>query len=223
MKISVAIDGPVGSGKSTVAKAVAEAANIIYIDTGAMYRAVALYNIRTGVNLTDKKAVENTLANIYIDIKHDAENRQRLILNGEDVSDKLRTLEAGEGASTVAVIQAVREKLVALQQNLAKKYDAVMDGRDIGTHVLPNAQVKIYLDASVEERTHRRCSELEKIGEEANFEQVQEAIKIRDERDMNREFSPLVKAEDAIYLTTDGLTVQEITNMIIDKMKKVRG
>ena len=223
MKVSIAIDGPVGSGKSTIAKAVAEAANIVYIDTGAMYRAVAFYNIRNGVDLTNKSAVENTLADIYIDINYDAENRQRLILNGEDVSDKLRTLEAGEGASTVAVIQAVREKLVSLQQELARKYDAVMDGRDIGTHVLPNAQVKIYLDASVEERTRRRCSELEKIGEEADFKQVMEAIKIRDERDMNREFSPLVKAADAIYLNTDGLTIQEITNIIIDEMKKVRG
>jgi len=223
LKISIAIDGPVGSGKSTVAKAVADIANIVYIDTGAMYRAVALHNVRKGIDLTNKTAVTNTLTEIHIDIKHDAENKQRLFLNGEDVSDELRTLEAGEGASTVAVIPAVREKLVALQRELATKYDAVMDGRDIGTHVLPNAQVKIYLDASVEERTRRRCSELKNIGEEADFEQVQEAIKTRDERDMNREFSPLVKAEDAIYLNTDGLSVQEITNMIIDEMKKVRG
>jgi len=223
LKISIAIDGPVGSGKSTVAKAVAEVANIIYIDTGAMYRAVALYNIRKSVDLTDKAAVENNLSEIYIDIIYDAENRQRLILNCEDLSDELRTLEAGEGASTVAVIAAVRKKLVALQRELAKKYDAVMDGRDIGTHVLPNAQVKIYLDASTEERTRRRCNELEKIGEKANYEQVYQAIKIRDERDMNREISPLIQAKDAIYINTDGLSVQEIANIIIAEMEKVRG
>ena len=222
VKIAVAIDGPVGSGKSTIAKEVAQAAGIMYIDTGAMYRAIALYNVRNGTALSDKDAIEASLAEISIDIQHDENNKQRLILNGEDVSLDLRTLAAGEGASIVAVIPAVREHLVTIQRSLAKKYDVVMDGRDIATQVLPNAQVKIYLDASVEERTRRRCNELIENGQNADFEQVRQAIETRDKKDMTREISPLIKADDAIYINTDGMSIHEITSAIISEMSKVK-
>ena len=220
--IAVAIDGPSGAGKSTVAKELAAATGFIYVDTGAMYRAVAFYNILRDVNLKDQAAVERNLADIYIDIRYDSQNKQRIILNDQDVTEDLRTQQAAEGASLVAAYQAVREKLVTLQQELARKYSVVMDGRDIGTFVLPDARTKIYLDASVEERTRRRMHELQQKGEPAEYEEVRQAIEVRDHRDMNRVHSPLIRANDAFYIQSDGMTVQDITEKILTIMAKAR-
>jgi len=216
--VAVAIDGPSGAGKSTVAREVAVAANLLYVDTGAMYRAVALHNIHKGVDVHDQAAVEANLSDITIDIDYDSEMQQRLILDGEDVTEALRSQEVAEGASVVAAYPSVREKLVSLQQEIARKHSIVMDGRDIGTHVLPNAQVKIYLDASLEERTRRRMSELGA----GDYDSIYNEIKIRDDRDMNRDHSPLTKAEDALYINTDGLSVAEITKIITDEMDKAK-
>ena len=221
-KVAVAIDGPSGAGKSTVAKEVAKAAGIIYVDTGAMYRAVALHNIQKKHKLTDSEAVEASLPDISIDIKHDSGKQQRLILNGEDVTEALRTQEVAEGSSVVASYQAVRQKMMALQQSIARSHSVVMDGRDIGTFVLPDAQVKIYLDAGLETRVKRRMGELQANGQSADYEKIRCQIEKRDHRDMTRAFAPLTIADDAIYILSDNLKVQEIVMMIIREMDKVR-
>ena len=220
--IIVAIDGPSGSGKSTVAKAVAAAAGMIYIDTGAMYRAVAFYNIMSGNDLNDEDIITKSMKNIHIDIQFDETKTQRLILNNKDVTDALRTMEIAKSASIVAAYPGVRKELVALQRELAGKYGVIMDGRDIGTFVLKDAHVKIYLTASIKERTRRRISELEKRGEKPDFNEIMEAIKARDYNDMNRTQSPLKQAEDAILIDSGGRSVSEITEMILIEMAKVR-
>ena len=217
--VAVAIDGPSGAGKSTVAKEVAAAAGLLYVDTGAMYRAVALYNIRKAVDIKDEAAVEENLADIAIDIRYDSQKQQRLILNGEDVTEALRTQTVAEGSSIVASYGSVRQKLVALQRDLARKNSIVMDGRDIGTYVLPDAKLKIYLDASLEERVRRRLKELGEKNEAADFETVKSEVEIRDHRDMNRSYSPLTQAKDAVYINSDGLTIEDITKMIVEKIK----
>ena len=174
--IAVAVDGPAGSGKSTVAKLIAKNMNIVYIDTGAMYRTVGLYCIENGIDTENEKAVESVLDNIKMDIKANIDG-QTIFLNGEDVTLKVRTQEAGKAASHVAAILAVREKLVEIQRNMAKGTSVIMDGRDIGTNVLPNAEVKIFLNASVEERAIRRVGELKALGENPDFDEVKEQIK----------------------------------------------
>jgi len=218
--MAVAIDGPSGAGKSTVAKELAAASGFIYVDTGAMYRGVALYNILKNIDLKDQAAVERSLSDIHIDIRYDSQNKQRTLLNGQDITEDLRTQLAAEGASVVASYPAVRQKLVLLQQALASKHNVVMDGRDISTHVLPNARVKIYLDASVEERTRRRMHELQQKGEPAEYGEVRRAIEIRDHKDMSRAHSPLIQAKDAVYIQSDGMTVRDITEMILKIMAK---
>ena len=220
--IAVAIDGPSGAGKSTVARKVATKSGSIYVDTGAMYRAVALYNMRKEIDLGDQSAVEKSLSAISIDIRYDSQKSQRLILNGDDVSNALRTQQVAEGSSIVASYPAVRKKLVHLQQSLARKHDIVMDGRDIGTHVLPDAQVKIYLDASIDERIRRRMGELNEKGLPAEYADVKGAIEARDYRDMNRTHAPLTQAKNSIYIKSDGMTVEEISKMILAEMDKVR-
>lgn len=216
---AVAVDGPGGAGKSTVARMAAAALGMVYIDTGAMYRAVALYNMRQGTDLGDHAAVEQSLAAIDIEIRHD-EGRQRLFLNGEDVTDDLRVQAVAEGSSIVAAYGAVRLKMAALQRWLALTRRVVMDGRDIGTNVLPWAQVKVYLDASLDVRVARRIRELTEKGEPADFETVRHEIKIRDERDMNRAFSPLTQAEDAVYIDTSGLQIEEVVDRIRSLVKE---
>jgi len=220
--LTVAIDGPSGAGKSTVAREVAAITGSIYVDTGAMYRAVALHNIRNGVSPSNKAVIEASLPDISIDITYDSQNNQRLILGGEDVTEALRTQQVAEGSSIVASYQAVRLKLVELQQALAKKYSVVMDGRDIGTHVLPNAQVKIYLDASLEERARRRMLELQRKGAAAEYETVKKEVETRDHRDMNRAYAPLVRAENAVYINSDGINAEGISRMIIQETEKAR-
>ena len=207
--IAVAIDGPAGSGKSTVAKKIALKLGLIYIDTGAMYRTVALFCMRKGIDTKNEEEVANVLSEINMEIAQE-NGIQKIFLDGEDVTDKIRTAEIGRGASDVAVILPVREKLVQIQRKLAEGASVIMDGRDIGTNVLPNAQVKIYLNAGVEERARRRCGELEKLGAEYDFEDIKKQIIDRDHNDMNRKHNPLRKAEDAVELDTTELNIEEV-------------
>lgn len=216
MKIyAIAIDGPAGSGKSTIARQLAKQLNLMYVDTGAMYRTVGLYCIENGVDTKDKKAVVKILD--AIDMKISNENGGQIIyLNGENVNTKIRTAEVGKKASDVAVVLEVREKLVEIQRKIAQGNNIVMDGRDIGTNVLPNALVKIYLSASVEERAKRRVHELEVFGEKPNIETIKKQIEERDYNDMSREHNPLKKAEDAVEIESSHLTVQEVVKKIMD-------
>ncbi|NLM12357.1 MAG: (d)CMP kinase [Epulopiscium sp.] len=216
---AIAIDGPAGAGKSTIAKMIAKKLNIIYVDTGAMYRAVALYCINRGINCRDKESVEKILDQINIKILY-IDNAQRILLNNEDVTDRIRTQEISQGASDVATLQAVRIKMVELQRNLAQNASVVMDGRDIGTHVLPNASLKIFLTASVEERANRRYKELIQNGIDCSLSKIKEEIEVRDKNDSCREFSPLRKAEDAIEIDTTGKTIEEVVNIIISLIPK---
>lgn len=207
--ISVAIDGPAGAGKSSVAKKTADDLGYIYIDTGAMYRAAALYMIEKGIDIeTDIKAVEKAMENVDINIEHNKDG-QRIMLNGRDVTAFIRTPEISAGASGVAKIQAVREKLVKMQRKMAKKSNVIMDGRDICTCVLPNAAVKIFMTASVEERAKRRYAELKEKGEECTLEEIVRDIEARDKQDSERKISPLRKSEDAYLFDTSKLNFEE--------------
>lgn len=211
---AIAIDGPSGSGKSTAAKALAKSLGITYIDTGAMYRSVGLFCIRNGVSTKDEKAVEGILDKVFITFKIDNGTR-RIFLNGEDVTDTIRTQEIGMAASDVGAIAAVRAKLVELQQKMAEEQSVVMDGRDIGTVVLKDAKVKIYLDASVEERTRRRMGELAQKGIESDFATIKAEIEERDYNDTHRKVTPLRRADDAVEVITDGMTVDEVNDKLL--------
>ena len=215
-KINIAIDGPAGAGKSTIAKNLAKDRNMVYVDTGAMYRAIGLYCSRKGIAGTDEATIVSELDNIGVSIAY--ENGEQVVyLNGENVNGLIRTPEAGNMASAVSVFGKVREKMVELQQNLAKTTSVVMDGRDIGTVVLPNAEVKIYLTASSEVRAKRRYDELIAKGMECDLASLQKEIEERDYRDMNREVSPLKKAEDAVELDTSFMTIPEV----VEAMQKI--
>ena len=191
-KFAVAVDGPAGSGKSTVAKEIAKALGILYIDTGAMYRTVGMACLKKGIDPANESAVVASLDDLDMKIFPEA-GGQRILLDGEDITSRIRTEEIGKAASSVAAYQKVREKLVEIQQGLAKEQSVIMDGRDIGTKVLPDAEVKIYLDASVEERAKRRVGELEAQGKTADLETIREEIAQRDYQDMHRENSPLCR------------------------------
>ena len=214
--INIAIDGPAGAGKSTIAKNLAKDRNMVYVDTGAMYRAIGLYCSRKGIAGNDEKTIVSELDNINVSLAY--ENGEQVVyLNGENVNGLIRTPEAGNMASAVSVFGKVRAKMVELQQNLAKTTSVVMDGRDIGTVVLPNAEVKIYLTASSEVRAKRRYDELIAKGMECDLATLQKEIEERDYRDMNREVSPLKKAEDAVELDTSYMTIQEV----VEAMQKI--
>lgn len=209
MAFNIAIDGPAGAGKSTIARALAKRLSYIYVDTGAMYRAMALYLLREGISAEDSGRIEEACARVDISIIHE-DNVQKVLLNGEDVSCLIRSEEVGNMASASARNGRVREKLVELQRQLAAKTDVVMDGRDIGTCVLPKADVKIYLTASVHTRAVRRYKEYLEKGMEADLVQIEEDIEKRDYQDMNREISPLKKAEDAVLLDSSDMTIDEV-------------
>lgn len=221
--ISVAIDGPAGAGKSTVSKAVAKDLGFVYIDTGAMYRAVALFALNCGIDVKKEpqKLIER-LGDIKIEIKYSDEG-QIIFLNGEDVSKRIRDEEVSVCASNVAVIGEVRKKLVGLQQDLAKSENVIMDGRDICTYVLPNAEVKIFLTASVEARAGRRYKELLEKGVECDFDKIKADIIYRDKNDSTRKESPLIKAPDAVLVDTSDCTfeesVQRIKSLVEEKQR----
>ena len=208
MAFNIAIDGPAGAGKSTIARALAKRLSYIYVDTGAMYRAMALYLLREGISAEDSGRIE-ACERVDISIIYE-DNVQKVLLNGEDVSSLIRSEEVGNMASKSAQNGRVREKLVELQRQLAAKTDVVMDGRDIGTCVLPGADVKIYLTASVHTRAVRRYKEYLEKGMEADLAQIEEDIEKRDHQDMNREISPLKKAEDAVLLDSSDMTIEEV-------------
>ena len=219
MAMNVAIDGPAGAGKSTIAKAIAAKMGYVYVDTGAMYRAMALYFLRAGVASNDEEKISSVVDDISVSIKYE-DGAQHVILNGEDVTGLIRTEEVGNMASASSVYAPVRSKLVALQQELAKTTDVIMDGRDIGTVVLPNADVKIFLTASVECRAKRRFDELVAKGMEADFDKIAKDIEERDYRDSHREISPLKQAEDAILVDSSDMTIDEVVNTIIGYCNK---
>ena len=212
--INIAIDGPAGAGKSTIAKAVAAKKGYIYVDTGAMYRAMALFILRNGIDPEDAAAISAKCTEADITIEY-RDGAQVVLLGGENVNDYLRTPQVSDMASRTSVNGDVRLKLVELQQQLARRQNVVMDGRDIGTVVLPDAQVKIFLTASVEVRAGRRYKEMNEKGEEADLEAIKAQIKERDERDMNREISPLKQAEDAVLVDTSDMSIDEVVERIL--------
>lgn len=221
MGFNIAVDGPAGAGKSTIAKLVAKKMNLIYVDTGAMYRAMALYMIKQGVDINDETSVATACVNADVTIKYE-EGVQVVYLNGENVNAFLRTEEVGNAASKTSVVPAVRARLLELQQNLAKNSDCIMDGRDIGTCVLPNANLKIYLTASSAVRAKRRYDELTAKGEACDLAQIQEDIEDRDLRDMTREVSPLKQAEDAVLVDSSDMTIEEVVEEIIKFSERIK-
>ena len=218
MSYNIAIDGPAGAGKSTIAKRVSAELSFIYVDTGAMYRAIALYLLRKEIRTDDSEIVKEALKEIEIAIQY-VEGEQRVLLNGEDVSGKIRTEEVGNMASKAATLPCVREKLLELQRNLAKEHDVVMDGRDIGTNILPQAQLKIYLTASVDTRANRRYKELQEKKVDCDLEEIKKDIEQRDYQDMHRETAPLIQAKDAIYLDSSDLTIDQVVEKIKSLVK----
>lgn len=212
--MNIAIDGPAGAGKSTIAKAVARELNSIYVDTGAMYRAMALYMLKNDISPDDTESIEKACESADISIVY-KDGAQHVILNGEDVTGELRTEAVGNMASSVSVNGKVRKKLVSLQQKLAHSTSVVMDGRDIGTVVLPDADLKIYLTASVETRADRRYKELIEKGQQPDLDEIRRDIADRDHRDMNRENSPLRQAEDAVLVDSSDMTIPEVVDRIL--------
>ena len=216
MPYSIAIDGPAGAGKSTIAKAVARELGYVYIDTGAMYRAVGLFCLDQAIALTDEVRVSEAVRDIDITIAYDEEGVQQVFLNGANVSTRIRTQQVGDAASTVSQYPAVREKMVKLQQSLAEHTSVVMDGRDIASKVLPHADTKIYLTASVEERARRRANELREKGELCDIAEVEAEIRARDDRDMHRQHSPLIQVPEAVLVDSSTLTIDETIDRILE-------
>lgn len=221
MGFNIAVDGPAGAGKSTIAKLVAKKMNLIYVDTGAMYRAIALYLLRMGMDINDDEAVIKECVNADITIKYE-DGAQVVYLNGENVNAFLRTEEVGNAASKTSVLAPLRAHLLSLQQNMAKTNDCIMDGRDIGTCVLPNADVKIYLTASSAVRAKRRYDELTAKGEVCDLDKIKADIEERDYRDMNRETAPLKQAEDAVLVDSSYMTIEEVVEEIIKISERKR-
>ncbi len=215
MTHQIAIDGPAGAGKSTIAKKVAKELGFIYVDTGAMYRAMALFFIRQNVKPEEKEKVETLCRQAKITICY-KDGQQLVLLNGEDVTGLIRQEEVGNMASATSAIPQVRAQLLSLQQDLANSENVVMDGRDIGTVVLPDAQVKIYLTASAKVRAARRCLELIQRGEEADEAVIEAQIIERDQRDMNREISPLRQAQDAVLVDSSEMNIEEVVEKILE-------
>lgn len=216
---SIAIDGPAGAGKSTIAKKLAELLQCVYVDTGAMYRSVGYYCLQHEIDLSQEEGIKTHLPQMDIVLKHTSEG-QCIYLNGEDVSQKIRTPEVAAAASKVAVYGAVRTAMVERQQKMAESISIIMDGRDIGTVVLPKATLKIFLTASVEERAMRRYKENVEKGIACELESLKNEIKLRDQQDTEREISPLRKAEDAIELDTTNLSIEEIVEHIDTLLKE---
>ncbi len=215
MPYSIAIDGPAGAGKSTLARSLAKELGYIYVDTGAMYRAMGLYCVENGIPLLNEERVNENSSRADIQIGYGEDGAQKVYLNGRDVSSQIRTEEIGEAASAVSKYPGVRERLVALQRKIAEENSVVMDGRDIGTKVLPDAKLKIYLTASPRARAERRMKDYLARGERKELSEIEELIRRRDEQDMNREHSPLRKAEDAVELDTTTLGIEETLDRLL--------
>lgn len=215
MSYKIAIDGPAGAGKGYVAKTISKILGIIYIDTGAMYRAFGLYVNQNNIDLQDEGSVEKALTNCNISFKYSGD-KLSVYLNGVDVEDNIRTEEAGMMASKVSSIKSVRQDMVRRQREMGKEYSVIMEGRDIGSVVFPDAEVKIYLTADVTERAKRRLIDLKAKGLEITLEEVIEDIKKRDEADINKPISPLIKTEDAIEIDTTNMTREEVVNHILE-------
>lgn len=215
MGYNVAIDGPAGAGKSTIAKLVAKEKGYIYVDTGAMYRGLAIHFLDKGIQPQETEKVIEACKDAEVTIAYE-DTVQHVYLNGKDISSRLRNEEVGNMASVTSAIPEVRKKLLELQQNLAKTQNVIMDGRDIGTCVLPHADVKVYLTASVETRAKRRYQELQEKGEDCNLEEIAHDIEERDRRDMTREIAPLKQAEDAVLVDSSDMTIAEVVKTIVD-------
>ncbi len=217
--INVAIDGPAGAGKSTVARAAAKDLGFIYVDTGALYRAIGVYCLRNSIVTTDAEGVGEILGDITVELKF-INGVQHVFLNGDDVSTEIRLPEASMAASNVSAIPAVRAFLFDLQRNIAANNNCLMDGRDIGTVVLPDAQVKIFLTADPEERAMRRYKELQEKGSNVTYEEVLEDLKVRDYNDSHREIAPLKPAEDSVIVNTTGMSLEESIQTIVNTVKE---
>ena len=215
MSFNIAIDGPAGAGKSTIAKLVAKEKGYIYVDTGAMYRGLAIHFLDKGIQPQETEKVIEACKDAEVTIAYE-DAVQHVYLNGKDISSRLRNEEVGNMASVTSAIPEVRKKLLELQQNLAKTQNVIMDGRDIGTCVLPHADVKVYLTASVETRAKRRYQELQEKGEDCNLEEIAHDIEERDRRDMTREIAPLKQAEDAVLVDSSDMTIAEVVKTIVD-------
>ena len=211
---SIAIDGPAGAGKSTIAKLVAKKMGYIYVDTGAMYRAIAHFLVTNNIDIENEEELVKACESISVSIQYE-NDAQQVYLNGENVTPFLRTEATGNMASKSSAKAPVRAALLDLQRNMAKEYNVVMDGRDIGTNVLPNAEVKIYLTASSKERANRRYKELIEKGENADFDKIEADIIERDERDMNRDIAPLKQAEDAVLVDSSDMGIEEVVSAIM--------
>ena len=216
-KIRIAIDGPAGAGKSTVAKMVAKRLNILHLDTGAMYRAVGLFALRKGIDPQNEAEVSKMLGGVDIAVQY-KDGKQQTVLNGEDVSHLIRTSDVSNAASAVSKWPEVRKKMVAIQQKIASGMSIVMDGRDIGTYVIPEAEYKFFLTASVGERAKRRFLELKESGHEAELESVKTDIEKRDHQDSSREYAPLYKAEDAMEIDTTELGIEQVLQKVYERL-----
>lgn len=221
MSFNIAIDGPAGAGKSTIAKKIAAELSFIYVDTGAMYRAIALYFLREGIDGHDTERISAECPKIRVSLGYDAEGKQQVFLNGENVTPYIRTEEVGKMASLTAAIPAVRAALLDLQRDMARTSSILMDGRDIGTNVLPDASLKIYLTASSAVRAKRRYDELQAKGVDCDLAQIERDIIERDRQDMNREIAPLKKAEDAVLLDSSDMSVEEVVDAVIAEYNKI--
>ncbi len=216
---SIAIDGPAGAGKSTIAKAIAKDIGFIYVDTGAMYRAIALYFLRKKIDGQDRKRISEECPNIHVSLSYDTEGRQQVYLNGENVTGYIRSEEVGKMASMTSAVPEVRSTLLDLQRDMAKTSDILMDGRDIGTNVLPDAFLKIYLTASADIRAKRRYDELKVQGISCNIDQIKADIIQRDRQDMERPIAPLCQAEDAILVDSSDMSIPQVIDTIITEFK----
>ena len=217
MSYKIAIDGPSSAGKSTLAKALARELGYVYIDTGAMYRAIGYYLIENGIDINDESKVVSELDRIDVTLDYDKENNLHVYLNGKDISNKIRTQEVGEAASVCSQYLKVREKLVSLQKKLAEEKSCCMDGRDIASNVLPDANIKLFITASDECRAKRRLLEEQQKGIDTSFEKVLEELKARDYRDTHREHNPLIKVDDAVEIDTTNMTPDEVVDDILKR------
>ena len=217
--ITIALDGPSGSGKSTIAKKLSNKLNILYLDTGAMYRATAVKALKLGIDTFDAEGVDTFINDIDLEIKY-VDGAQRTFLDGEDVSERIREPEVSMAASNISSLKNVRLKMVDMQRKIAKGTSCILDGRDIGSYVLPNAEFKFYITASVDVRADRRYKELKLKGHEVDYEALKAEIEQRDYNDKNRDFAPLRKADDAIEIDTSFMSIEQVINKVLSYVEK---